>query len=128
MRSLSKDQPFFLYLSHKAVHANFTPADRHKGRYKDAVFVPPKTMAAEGEFAQQRPMWVKNQRNSWHGVEYPYHSDLDIGAYYKEYAETLLAVDDSIGRVLDELKSAVSWTQRSSSTWATTDLRLASMA
>jgi N-acetylglucosamine-6-sulfatase len=104
MRSLSKDQPFFLYLSHKAVHANFTPADRHKGRYKDAVFVPPKTMAAEGEFAQQRPMWVKNQRNSWHGVEYPYHSDLDIGAYYKEYAETLLAVDDSIGRVLDELK------------------------
>ena len=28
----SKKAPFFLYLSHKAVHANFTPAERHAGR------------------------------------------------------------------------------------------------
>ncbi|MBC7928090.1 MAG: sulfatase-like hydrolase/transferase, partial [Bryobacteraceae bacterium] len=38
------------------------------------------------------------------GVEFPYHSDLDIGEYYKQYAETLLAVDDSVGRVLGALK------------------------
>ncbi len=25
------DKPFFLYLSHKAVHSNFTPAERHAG-------------------------------------------------------------------------------------------------
>jgi N-acetylglucosamine-6-sulfatase len=54
--------------------------------------------------AQHRPMWVQNQRNSWHGVDYPYHSELDIADYYKRYAETLLAVDESIGRVFDELK------------------------
>jgi len=47
---------------------------------------------------------VKNQRNSWHGVDYPYHSTLDIAEYYKRYAETLMAVDESVGRVLDELK------------------------
>ena len=29
-----KDKPFFMYLSHKAVHAEFEPAPRHKGRYK----------------------------------------------------------------------------------------------
>lgn len=103
--SLPKSQPYFLYLSHKAVHAEFEPAPRHKGMYRDAQFAYPKTMAAVGEYAQGRPMWAHNQRNSWHGVDYPYHSDLDIGEYYKRYAETLMAVDESIGRVLDALKA-----------------------
>ncbi len=32
------DKPFFLYVSHKAVHADFVPADRHRSRYeKQAV-------------------------------------------------------------------------------------------
>ena len=104
LKTLPKEQPYFMYLSHKAVHAEFIPAERHKGRYKDAKFTYSPTMAAEGEMAQSRPMWVQNQRNSWHGVEYPYHSTLDIAEYYQRYAETLLAVDESVGRVLDELK------------------------
>ncbi|BDC52356.1 acetylglucosamine-6-sulfatase [Bryobacterales bacterium F-183] len=104
LRTLPKDQPYFMYLSHKAVHSEFIPAERHKGRFKDKKFVYPPTMAATGEMAQHRPMWVQNQRNSWHGVEYPYHSKLDIEEYYKAYAETLLAVDESVGAVLDELK------------------------
>jgi len=103
--SLPKSQPYFLYLSHKAVHAEFEPAPRHKGMYKDAKFIYPPTMAADGPMAQHRPMWVQNQRNSWHGVDYPYHSDLDVGEYYKRYAETLMGVDESIGRVLDALKA-----------------------
>jgi N-acetylglucosamine-6-sulfatase len=49
-------------------------------------------------------MWVQNQRNSWHGVEFPYHSDVNIEEYYKRYAETLLGVDESVARVLDTLK------------------------
>ncbi|MGH9630404.1 MAG: sulfatase family protein [Bryobacteraceae bacterium] len=99
-----KGKPYFMYLSHKAVHSEFIPAERHKGRYKDAKFEPPATMAAKGEMARGRPMWVHNQRNSWHGVEFPYHSPLDIAEYYKRYAETLLAVDDSAGRVLEALR------------------------
>lgn len=104
MRTIPKDQPYFLYLSHKAVHSEFIPADRHKGKFKDQKFVYPPTMQASGEMAQHRPMWVQNQRNSWHGVEYPYHSELDIEEYYKRYAETLLAVDESIGAVFEELR------------------------
>jgi N-acetylglucosamine-6-sulfatase len=100
----SKDRPWFLYLSHKAVHADFAPAERHKGRYRNAKFVYPPTMARSGDMARNRPMWVQNQRNSWHGVEYPYHSDLDIAEYYKQYAETLLAVDENLGRVMDTLR------------------------
>jgi N-acetylglucosamine-6-sulfatase len=105
LRSLPKEQPYFLYLSHKAVHAEFEPAPRHKGRYKGAKFQYPATMAASGEMAQSRPMWVQNQRNSWHGVDFPYHSTLDIVEYYQRYAETLLAVDESLGRVFDELNA-----------------------
>ncbi len=103
--SRPKHQPWFLYLSHKAVHADFIPAERHKGKYANAEFVPPPTMAASGEMARHRPLWVQNQRNSWHGVDYPYHSDLSIAGYYKRYAETLCAVDDSVGRMLDGLRS-----------------------
>ncbi|MCU0228258.1 MAG: sulfatase [Bryobacterales bacterium] len=102
--ALPKDQPYFLYLSHKAVHADFVPAERHKGKYQNEKFKFPLTMEKEGEFAQGRPMWVQNQRNSWHGVDYPYHTALDIEEYFKRYAESLLAVDESIGRVLDTLK------------------------
>lgn len=97
-------KPFFLFLSHKAVHANFTPAERHKGRYADIEVKTPVTQADTAENYEGKPLWLKNQRNSWHGVDFPYHSDLDVANYYKNYCETFLAVDDSIGRVLDHLK------------------------
>ncbi len=97
-----KDKPFMLYLSHKGVHADFIPADRHKGMSNGYTFNPPATMAVGTH--EGAPMWLQNQRNSWHGVEYPYHSDLDIGEYYKRYAETLYGVDESVGKVLAYLK------------------------
>ncbi|MEW4571347.1 sulfatase [Tautonia sp. JC769] len=99
------DKPFCLYLSHKGVHAEFIPAERHAGRYDDAPFDAPETMDPSPERTKHRPMWVKNQRNSWHGVEFPYHSTLDVAEYYRDYCETLLGVDDSIGRVLDALEA-----------------------
>lgn len=104
LKGRSASRPFFLYLSHKAVHAEFVPADRHKGRYSAKPFTPPKTMADTPENYDGKPMWVRNQRNSWHGVDFPYHSDLDIAEYYRRYAETLLAVDDSMGRIVTLLR------------------------
>ena len=97
-------RPFFLYLSHKAVHAEFEPAPRHKGKFQNEKFVYPKSYAIPKP-DQDQPMWVRNQRNSWHGVEYPYHSTLDISDYYKRYAETLCGVDDSVGRVMSWLRA-----------------------
>jgi N-acetylglucosamine-6-sulfatase len=97
------DRPFFLMLSHKAVHSEFIPAERHRGRYAAEAVPHPPTLPAPGT-AADKPTWVRNQRNSWHGVEFPYHSDLDVDAYYRAYAETLLAVDDSLGRILGWLR------------------------
>ncbi len=97
------EKPFFLYLSHKAVHANFTPENKYEDSLKDQPFQRP---ASEQETARdlQKPRWLRDQRNSWHGVDFPYHSELDIERYYKRYCETLRSVDDSIGRVLQQLK------------------------
>ena len=104
LSGIGRDQPYFLYLSHKAVHSEFIPAERHKGLYAGKKFEPPKTMPASGQYAQHRPMWVQNQRDSWHGVDFPYHSDLNIAEYYQRYAETLMGVDESLGRVLKALR------------------------
>jgi N-acetylglucosamine-6-sulfatase len=98
------DKPFMLYLSHKGVHADFVPADRHKDKAKNQPFVAPLTMNPDN--VKDAPMWVRNQRNSWHGVDFPYHSDLNIEEYFKRYAETLRSVDDSVGRVMDWLKQS----------------------
>lgn len=100
MNSVPRDQPFFLYLSHKAVHSDFLPAARHLGRYKDKKLPIPASRVTH----ENAPMWVQNQRNSWHGIDYPYHSELNVEEYYQRYCETLLAVDDSVGRVLATLK------------------------
>ncbi|MCX6630442.1 MAG: DUF4976 domain-containing protein, partial [Candidatus Solibacter sp.] len=77
---------------------------RHKDAYRNEKFVPPPTMAADGDMARGRPRWVRDQRNSWHGVDFPYHSALDIEGYYKRYCETLSGVDDSLGRVMAQLR------------------------
>ena len=98
------EKPFFLYLSHKAVHADFTPAERHAGRLDDAPFKRPASEADTPENYRNKPRWLRDQRNSWHGVEFPYHSNLDIESYYKRYSEALSGVDDSIGRVVAQLK------------------------
>ncbi len=127
MKKVPKDKPFCIYLSHKGVHDNFSPAKRHKGMYagKDLVLPPsyhipeygitplpsidPQThKAASGrEYygAAMMPDWVKNQRESWHGVDYSYHGR-PWEVQVRNYCETLSSVDESIGAVLDYLESA----------------------
>ena len=100
-----REQPFFMYLSHKAVHANFTPAERHAGKFADLPFRRPVSEADTPQNYAGKPRWLKDQRNSWHGVDFPYHSRLNIEKYYKAYCESLCGVDDSIGRVVEQLKS-----------------------
>ncbi|HVS14378.1 MAG TPA: sulfatase [Thermoanaerobaculia bacterium] len=98
--------PFFLVLSHKAVHAEFVPAQRHAGRYRDVAIPYPVTMPKTESNLRGQPRWVQAQRSSWHGVDYAYHGQFDFDTFYRRYAETLLALDESVGRVLDFLERA----------------------
>ena len=103
IRRIPREKPFFLYLSHKAAHGICVPADRHAGRYKDKRLPIPASRLKH----EHAPMWVQNQRNSWHGIDFPYHN-ADPAAWeaeYQHYCETLLAVDESVGRLLDELRA-----------------------
>ncbi|HEY0668889.1 MAG TPA: sulfatase [Sphingobacteriaceae bacterium] len=117
-----KNKPFFVYLSHKAVHSALQPARRDKGTYKDLQITYPLSMFTTADqdskkFSGRRldesaydfntediPNWVREQRRSWHGVDFMYHGQLDFDANYRDYLETLMGVDNSIGRVLNYLK------------------------
>ena len=156
LRNRDKEKPFFMYLSHKAVHAMFMPARRHLGKYEnEELILPPSfytsampvkgrsnpygqedysgTVAVENMeenyppgFLQERerntgpfrtparnkeyygeqrmPDWQKHQRESWHGVDYMYHGEMDFETFYKRYCESLLAVDEGIGTILNYLE------------------------
>lgn len=114
-----KEKPFFLYLSHKAVHSEFYPAKRHLGKYENEKIDYAKTMYPPGhpkasvtseEYNYDDvPNWVKEQRYSWHGVDYMYHGAYDFDTFYKRYTEALLAVDESVGEVLKYLDDNDLW-------------------
>ena len=111
LNNRNQDKPFFLYVSHKAVHSEFTPAPKHEGKYKDAELVYPSTMyppdhpksrVTDEEYNyKDLPDWVKKQRYSWHGVDYLYHGEMDFNTFYRSYCETLLSLDESIGTLID---------------------------
>ena len=64
----------------------------------------PETMRTDAPGIESWPAWVREQRSSWHGVDYMYHGALSFDDFYRQYMETLMGVDDSVGRVLDWLK------------------------
>ena len=51
------------------------------------------------EIGNQEPLWVQNQRNSWHGVDFPHHMDRPFTDILRDYYRTLSAVDDSLASV-----------------------------
>lgn len=106
-----RNVPFMLYLAHKAVHAEFMPAPRHKGRYADKQYPYPASMANTEENYRGKPEWVRQQRESWHGVDGMYNHKagdsqyaLDFDTFTRNYAETILAIDDGVGRIVETLR------------------------
>ena len=102
-------QPFFLYLSFKAVHYPFQPAKRHQDRYGKAKVERPETMANTERNYQTQPHWVRERRYSIHGVDH-----METGQYdndpvpsfddlYRQYCETVHGLDENLGRVLKYL-------------------------
>jgi N-acetylglucosamine-6-sulfatase len=123
MQKQDKNKPFFVYLSHKGIHAMFKPAQRHAGKYSQMPINYPSSMYLtqtpkstvwgpknQNESKLQHnidgiPNWVKAQRESWHGVDYLYHGQLDFNAFYRQYCETMLSVDESVGKINEWLKA-----------------------
>lgn len=98
------EEPFFLYLSHKAVHGPFTPEPKYDGSLEEKPYTYPPSSKLETDNQKNRPRWLLDQRNSWHGMDFPLHTDSSAEEFYKSYCEALRSVDDSIGVVTDQLK------------------------
>jgi N-acetylglucosamine-6-sulfatase len=102
-------KPFFLYLSFKAVHYPFQPAERYKGRYGKAQVKRPETMANTERNYQTQPHWVRERRYSIHGIDHMETGQYDndpvpsFDELYKQYCETVHGLDENLGRVLKYL-------------------------
>ncbi len=118
------EKPFFLYLSHKAVHAEFAPAQRHFKQYENEELPLPPSFntslpkpsipgseqkgprTGRDHYGKNRtPDWQRAQRESWHGVDYVYHGQMGFDEFFKRYNETLLGVDESVGSVMAFLEA-----------------------
>ena len=105
--------PFLLYLSHKALHPNlfqandgsisrigeggFVPADRHKGMYANNIFtrrpnafITPSDKPALARKVGDLPLLGKETATTENTI--------------RERAEMLMAVDESLGRIMETLK------------------------
>jgi arylsulfatase A-like enzyme len=119
-----KDQPFFLYMAHKAIHADakqnadasvdksygvkYVPAPRHQGRYAGKV-LPRRENVVPFESLRGKPVVKQTLAVKNSDALEPLAAFLDLGTAEKtirDRAEMLLAVDDSVGQVLDALEAA----------------------
>ena len=110
-----REKPFCMILAHKAVHGPFTPAERHKNAFPDAVLPEP---ASFKDDYKGKPEWQRRMIAYGGGSKAKLLENKDkpvpetippVEWNGKEpgrlnYYRTLLAVDDSIGTVLDTLE------------------------
>jgi len=99
--------PYFLYLSHKAVHEPFTPAPRHKDKYKGLKIPRPETFADTEENYKGKPLWLARERDGWAGVDrdYTVGNLKNFDNLFQLYSEAMLSVDESVGSVVHTLDS-----------------------
>lgn len=94
-------RPFCLYLSHKAVHAGFEPAPRHRNLYADREIPTPESASVR----EGKPQWLLRKRDtSRHGLRSLYEGEYTLPSLYRQYMRSLAAVDESVGAVHEALE------------------------
>ncbi len=105
-----KNGPFYLHVAFKAPHYPFEPAPRHKGRYRGKPIPYPDTMARTERNYRTQPRWVRERRNSIHGIDHMETGRFDqdpvpsFDDWYYGYCEAIHSVDENLGRILDYVK------------------------
>ncbi len=94
-------RPFFLMVAHGGEGPPWRPAGRHMEQYSDRE--PPLAIPSP-EDDLEAPLWMRNRRNSAGGIEFSFPGPTDAADLYRGYAESLLAVDDSVGRLMQFLR------------------------
>lgn len=99
------DKPFCLYLSHKAVHGPFTPAPRHAHALDDVELPVPESFL---EDMADKPRWMRRIVSGANPDHVPDKLPQNVWPARRKdrlgYLGVILAVDDSVGRVMQTLK------------------------
>lgn len=103
-------KPFVVYLSHKAVHGPFIPAERHKSLYADAKLPAPPNIndSLQGKPALTRAGADAAQPDARKKREKPKKLQMTTGAVSEKTAlaqlRCLASIDDGVGLVLKALE------------------------
>jgi N-acetylglucosamine-6-sulfatase len=120
-----RSQPFFLYIGHKAIHPDavqlddgsvdpsgergYVPAPRHLGRYEEEIFPRrPNVVTSPDELADKPALRQAVARKYSDEMVEAFGSILDLGTSeetIRRRAEMLLAVDESLGRIVASLET-----------------------
>ena len=92
-----RQEPFMLWLAHKAVHGPFQPAWRHSKLYSDAKITRPANMFTPGH---DEPKWLAKRRPTGHGVG----DGARFDNFIRNYNRVISGIDSSVGRVLSTLE------------------------
>lgn len=121
----NKENPFFVYLSHKNAHEPFIASAEDEHIYDNMVNPVPvsynnpdygipqlpssgpdgKPKSGYGWYGDDmKPDWVKNQRESWHGVDFCYNGRRDFDSEQRRYCQTITSMDRTIGTLMTYLR------------------------
>jgi arylsulfatase A-like enzyme len=93
------DKPFCMLVWFKAPHDNWEAADRFKHLFKDVRFPRPSTWDLD---LDQKVPAVRNTHMQIGEAD----RTVDYDSYMRKYCQTLVGVDENVGRILDALDNA----------------------
>jgi N-acetylglucosamine-6-sulfatase len=96
-RAASEGQPFFAYVAPTAPHRPAIPAERHKDAFADEEAPRPPSFSEED--VSDKPVWVQELEP----VSEQEASRID--ERYQERQESMLAVDEMVGSLVEELEA-----------------------
>ncbi len=109
-----QDQPWAMCIGQKAPHSFYTPEEKYAQVFADVrVPYPPSAFGLGG-----KPEWIRQRLNTWHGIYGPLfefrktfpdarpEAVKDFEAMVHGYWGTVLSVDDSVGRLMEFLKTS----------------------
>jgi N-acetylglucosamine-6-sulfatase len=101
-----RSKPFALYLSHKAVHGPFTPAERHKDLYADAKYTAPPNVkdTMEGKPALMRPVEPPPNAKNKKKAKTPAVTGQAHEKTMLQQMRCVGAIDDGVGLILKALE------------------------
>lgn len=97
-RAAPDTRPFFMYVAPTAPHGPATPAERHKGAFSDEE--PPRPPSFDEEDVSDKPSQIQSTKH----ISEEDASKIDD--YYRQRLESMLAVDEMVGSLVQELEDA----------------------